>query len=139
MRIILTRKKAFFDVIAYLCIIIELNSTTIIVIIFNVLKTMQTTIEEKDGCLVAYLEGRLDTAAAPQTEKDMAPLLACDGKDVVLDCAKLEYISSSGLRIFLSVLKSAKPKGSHVYIRSISNELRNVFAMTGFTNLFEFK
>ena len=100
---------------------------------------MQTTIQEKDGSLVALLEGRLDTAAAPQTEKDVAPLFDCQGRDIVLDCSKLDYISSSGLRIFLAILKNAKPKGSHVYIQGISNELRNVFAMTGFTNLFEFK
>ena len=57
----------------------------------------------------------------------------------MLDCTNLEYISSSGLRLFLAVLKNAKPKGSHVYITGISDSLRSVFAMTGFTNLFEFK
>lgn len=100
---------------------------------------MKTTIEEKDGNLIAHLEGRLDTAAAPQTEKDVAPLFDCEGHDVILDCTKLAYISSSGLRIFLAILKNAKPKGSHVFIQGINDELRNVFAMTGFTNLFEFK
>jgi len=43
------------------------------------------------------------------------------------------------LRLFLGVLKAAKPKGSHVYITGLNADLQNVFAMTGFTNLFEFK
>lgn len=100
---------------------------------------MKTTILEQDGNMVAMLEGRLDTAASPETEKAMAPLNDCKGKDIVIDCTNLEYISSSGLRIFLGVLKSSKINGSHVYIKGISADIRAVFAMTGFINLFEFK
>ena len=100
---------------------------------------MNTTIKEQNGELVALFEGRLDTAAAPQTEKDLAPLANCDGKNIVLDCSALEYISSSGLRLFLGVLKVAKAKGSHVYITGMNDDIRNVFSMTGFTNLFEFR
>jgi anti-anti-sigma factor len=100
---------------------------------------MQTTIQEREGQLVALFQGRLDTAAAPQTEKDIAPLADCDGRDIILDCTQLDYISSSGLRLFLSVLKNAKPRGSHVYITGMNTDIRNVFNMTGFTNLFEFK
>lgn len=100
---------------------------------------MKTTIKEQDGNLVAILEGRLDTAAAPQTEKDLKAIYDCSGQDIILDCTELTYISSSGLRLFLGVQKTAKLKGSHVYIKGINNEIRNVFAMTGFINLFEFK
>ncbi|MBQ9418471.1 MAG: STAS domain-containing protein [Bacteroidales bacterium] len=100
---------------------------------------MNTTIKEQNGELVATLEGRLDTAAAPQTEKDLAPLMAAAGKNVVLDCTKLEYISSSGLRIFLALLKAVKPAGGHVFIEGMSDDIRSVFAMTGFTQLFEFR
>jgi anti-sigma B factor antagonist len=100
---------------------------------------MTTTIKEIEGNLVAIFEGRLDTAAAPQCEKDLQPLNDCQGHDVILDCTSLSYISSSGLRLFLSVLKKAKPLGSHVYIKGMNADLRNVFTMTGFINLFEFK
>ena len=100
---------------------------------------MKTTFKEENNDYVMYFEGRLDTAAAPDTEKEMKPLMECEGHDIILDCTALEYISSSGLRIFLSILKNAKTKGSHVYIRSISDSIRKVFTMTGFYNLFEFK
>lgn len=100
---------------------------------------MKTTIEEKNGALVAIFEGRLDTAASVQTGMDMEPLNDCSGQDIILDCTKLEYISSSGLRLFLSVLKNAKPKGSKVFVKGLNDDIRQVFAMTGFINLFEFK
>ena len=100
---------------------------------------MKTTFKEENTEFVMYFEGRLDTAAAPQTEPDVQVLNECQGHDIVLDCTSLEYISSSGLRIFLAILKNAKPKGSKVFIRGLNDDLRQVFAMTGFTNLFEFK
>jgi anti-sigma B factor antagonist len=100
---------------------------------------MKTTIKEENELYVVYFDGRLDTAAAPETEKTVLPILEGKGRDIILDCSLLEYISSSGLRIFLNILKHAKSKGHHVYIQGINDDLRTVFAMTGFTNLFEFK
>lgn len=100
---------------------------------------MKTTFKEENNDYVMYFEGRLDTAAAPETEKEIQPLMNCDNHNIILDCTALEYISSSGLRIFLSILKNAKAKGCHVYIRGISDSIRKVFTMTGFYNLFEFK
>ena len=100
---------------------------------------MKTTIQEEDGNMVAFLEGNLDTAAAPETEKAMSPLYDVEGKDIIIDCTGLEYISSAGLRIFLCVLQSAEGKGRHVYIRNVNDEVRSVFAITGFSNIFEFK
>jgi len=100
---------------------------------------MKTTIQEQNGNMVAVLEGRLDTAASPETERALSPLLESEGQDVILDCTRLEYISSSGLRIFLGILKSAQAKGGRVYITGISDNIRAIFAMTGFINLFQFK
>ena len=88
---------------------------------------MKTTIQQQDGNLVAVLEGRLDTAAAAVTEKELQPLYDCDGKNIVFDCSKLEFISSSGLRLFLGVLKAAKPKGCKVCITGMSDELKDEF------------
>ena len=100
---------------------------------------MKTTILEQDGNLVAMLEGRLDTAAAPETEQAMKPLFDSEGKDIIIDCTDLEYISSSGLRIFLDVLQHAEEKGGHVYITGINDDVRSIFAITGFINIFEFR
>ena len=98
---------------------------------------MKTTIQEIDGKMVAILEGSLDTAAAPETEKTMSQLYDVEGKDIIIDCTSLEYISSAGLRIFLCVLQKAKEKGGHVYIKNINDKVRTVFTITGFSNIFE--
>ena len=58
---------------------------------------------------------------------------------LVLDCSELTYISSSGLRIFLSIRKAAATAGGNVIIEGLSSEIRQVFMMTGFLQLFEIK
>ena len=99
---------------------------------------MKTTIQEQDGLVIATLEGRLDLSFAAETEKAMDPLNEVVGKDIVIDCSGLEYISSAGLRIFLGVLQNAEAKGGHVYIRNINEKVRSIFSLTGFDNIFEF-
>ena len=69
---------------------------------------MKIRIEEIDGNVVATVEGCLDTAAAPEAEKVMDPLNYVEGKDIIIDCTDLEYISSAGLRIFLGILQNAE-------------------------------
>ena len=62
-----------------------------------------------------------------------------DGKDVIIDCTGLIYIASSGLRILLGILKAAKANGSKVTLRGVNDDIKNVFKLTGFINLFEFE
>lgn len=99
---------------------------------------MKTTIQEQDGNVVAILEGSLDTAAAPETEKAMSPLYDVEEKDIIIDCAELKYISSAGLRIFLAILQNAEEKGRQMYIKDINDDLRGIFTITGFINIFKF-
>jgi len=99
---------------------------------------MTTTIQEQDGKMVAILKGCLDTVAAPETEKAMSPLNDVEGKDIIIDCTELEYISSAGLRIFLAILQNAEEKGRQVYIKGINDNVRTIFTITGFINIFKF-
>ena len=94
--------------------------------------------EEKNG-LRATFEGRLDTPAAVKAQQEISPLLENADKTIILDCTNLDYISSSGLRLFLTVRKEASAKGGQVIIENINEEIRKVFMMTGFFNLFEIR
>ncbi len=100
---------------------------------------MKTKIEELDGKLIATLEGEMDTAAALEAEQVLQPLYKSDGRDIVIECEGLEYIASSGLRILLSILKGAKAGGSKVTLRNVNDDIKNVFKLTGFIDLFDFE
>jgi anti-sigma B factor antagonist len=96
-------------------------------------------IKELDGGMKAILNGRLDTPAAVKAQQEIGPLLENADKEIVFDCTNLEYISSSGLRLFLTIRKEASVKGGKVIIENINDEIRKVFMMTGFFNLFEIR
>ena len=100
---------------------------------------MKTRIEEIEGKFVATLVGEMDTAAAVEAEEVLKPLYQSNGKDVIIDCTNLEYIASSGLRILLGILKGAKSSGSRVVMKGMNDDIKSVFQLTGFINIFEFE
>ena len=97
---------------------------------------MNTSITEKDGKYIVSLEGELDTAHAIEMEQAMQPLHDLNGKDITIDCTNLEYIASSGLRILLALLKSAKGNGNNVVLKNLNDEIKEVFKLTGFIDIF---
>lgn len=99
---------------------------------------MVATIQQLEGLYLATLKGELNTAAALEVEEILKPLYKSDGRDVTIDCTELEYIASSGLRILISILKGAKANGSRVMLKNLNDDIKNVFKLTGFINLFEF-
>ena len=100
---------------------------------------MNAELKDIDGKYVATLAGELDTAAAMTAEEVLKPLMQSNGKDVDIECKDLEYIASSGLRILIGILKAAKATGSKVTMRNVNDDIKNVFKLTGFINIFDFE
>ncbi|WP_369015120.1 STAS domain-containing protein, partial [Klebsiella pneumoniae] len=46
-------------------------------------------------------------------------------------------MASSGLRILISILKGAKSGGSKVIMKDVNDDIKTVFKLTGFINIFE--
>ncbi len=83
--------------------------------------------------LTIALEGRLDTTTAPQLEGELKTSL--DGvKKLVFDFAKLDYISSAGLRVMLATQKIMNKQGDMV-IHNVCADIQEVFEITGFTDI----
>ena len=79
------------------------------------------------------LEGRLDTATAPQLEATLNSVLA-GVTSLKFDLEKIDYISSAGLRVLLSAQKTMNKQGSMV-ISNVSPEVKEIFDVTGFTDI----
>lgn len=82
--------------------------------------------------LEVVIAGRLDTSTAPELEKELANL---DGvKELVLDFASLEYVSSAGLRVLLASQKAMNARGKMV-IKNVNDTIMEVFEITGFADI----
>ncbi|MBQ9415315.1 MAG: STAS domain-containing protein [Clostridia bacterium] len=91
-------------------------------------------IDAKNGStLTVALEGRLDTTTAPQLEESMKTKLS-GVTELIFDFANLEYISSAGLRILLSMQKIMNHQGS-MKITHVNEIVMEVFEVTGFTDI----
>ena len=98
---------------------------------------MEVKITRENGEVTARLIGRMDTPASQEIAPQMNALTEEASGTIILECSELSYISSSGLRIFITLRKAAAAKGGKIIVRNISNDIRSVFMMTGFLNLFE--
>lgn len=89
--------------------------------------------EKKGNCLTLTLEGRLDTTTAPELDNEIKGKL--DGiETLVFDVKDLDYVSSAGLRIFLSVQKTMNKQGKMI-VRGVNEVVREVFDVTGFSDI----
>lgn len=92
---------------------------------------MKINFTKNNGALNITLDGRLDTNTAPEFEKFLGENYV-GTEALILDCEKLVYISSAGLRVLLAAQK--KMKGSMKLI-NVCELVMEVFEMTGFADV----
>ena len=98
---------------------------------------MIITKNEKDTELTLCIEGRLDTTTAPELEKELAQ--SVDSADsLVINCEKLDYISSAGLRVLLAAHKQFSKKQG-LTITNVNPNVMDIFEVTGFKDILNFK
>ncbi|MDO4759068.1 MAG: STAS domain-containing protein [Rikenellaceae bacterium] len=95
---------------------------------------MEIKISQDQGAAIVQIVGRLDTVTAPELDQAVKPLIE-PGAAVVFDCANMEYVSSSGLRVVLSTHKQLAALGGRFAVRNLNREVRSVFDLTGFSRL----
>ena len=81
----------------------------------------------KAGAVTVKLTGSLDTATAPELERQLSPVLAGPVKDLVFDLAQLKFISSAGLRVFQMVRKQLKERGGQASFVHMQPQIQEVF------------
>jgi anti-sigma B factor antagonist len=81
--------------------------------------------------------GRLDAFASSELEKKLTPLADTAKVALIINLEKLEYISSSGLRIILTGLKKAKKGEGDIRLACLQPYVKEVFDMAGFSQLFK--
>lgn len=96
---------------------------------------MTITKKENGKALEIALEGRLDTMTAPELENELHTSLE-NADSLVLDFAKLNYISSAGLRVLLSAHKIMSGKGG-MKVTHVNEIVNEVFEVTGFSDILD--
>ena len=83
------------------------------------------------GHVVLIVSGRMDAANAPRFEEECKDCIGEGYANLVADLAGLAYVSSMGLRSFLSVAKTLQSKGGSLRLCCLKGLVRQVFEITG--------
>lgn len=98
---------------------------------------MELVVKQLGKGVVIHVDGDIDTLTAPQLQACLAAELKADPQVFVIDMSQVRYISSMGLRVFLSHLKRVKANKGCMVIAAASKLVEDVFRMSGFSSYFE--
>jgi anti-sigma B factor antagonist len=83
------------------------------------------------------LSGRLDALNNAKMEEFLGQLTENPDSSILVDCEGLDFINSSGLRVFILSLKKLKSAGKEMIIYNLQKNIKDVFTYSGFNNLFD--
>lgn len=92
-------------------------------------------IETLNQVSVVKVSGEIDATSAAVVQEKVLPI-SLPGCKIVLDMSKVEYMSSAGLRMLLSVYRQISANQGKVVLVGLSAELRDTMSMTGFLDYF---
>lgn len=97
---------------------------------------MELTQQKEGSTTIVSIKGRLDTTNYSDFDKELSALVSAGEKNILVDCVEMDYISSSGLRVFLVYLKKMKAEGGSLKLSGMQSMIKEVFTISGFTTLF---
>ena len=84
--------------------------------------------------LIVAMDGRLDTNTSPEFQTELEPMLDSISS-LTLECEKLDYISSAGLRVLLTFQEELEEQGKTLQLCHVNNVIHDVFEVTGFLEI----
>ncbi|KYD27666.1 STAS domain-containing protein [Geobacillus icigianus] len=92
--------------------------------------------DERSDRHVVYIKGELDLAAAEQFRRAIEPLAHDAAKTLVIRLDELTYIDSTGIGMFVALLKTRKKQGAPFLIENVPPKVQRLFDLTGVSHFF---
>ena len=96
---------------------------------------MELSVEKQNDVAIVAAGGRLDAGGAPEFEARCKALLQEGAKRLLLDLAKVDYVSSAGLRSLLVLAKAVQSAGGALALCRLAPAVRDVMTISGFDNI----
>lgn len=98
---------------------------------------MQITLQETAGATILSLLGRLDELATTEVEQAFTGILNHETRGLIVDMEGVEYVSSSGLRVLLMLMKAMKNQQRVLKLCNLSPFVAEVFEVSNFSIMFD--
>ncbi|UCC38998.1 MAG: STAS domain-containing protein [Candidatus Aminicenantes bacterium] len=97
---------------------------------------IEFTITEENGIKWLNLKGRIDSMSSPEIDRKIKELILSGERTLVVNFEGVNYISSAGLRVFLSAQKQLKKVEGKIILYKLSQGVLEVFRLSGFVQMF---
>lgn len=98
---------------------------------------MEIKIEINGNDVLASFIGELDTPATDEIEPRIQELIKLADKNITIDCSKMPYIASAGLRQMILIRRSCKAEGGTLTLKSLAPNVMEVFEITNLDKSFK--
>jgi anti-sigma B factor antagonist len=96
---------------------------------------MEINVKSMGQVTVVEIAGDIDSNTAPQAQERVLPLVQ-SGSKILLDMNGVEYMSSAGLRMLLSMYRQMSRQNGSMVLVGLSEEIKDTMSVTGFLNFF---
>ncbi len=96
---------------------------------------MDVTTRTVGDVTIVAITGSLDSNTAPQAKPTLDAVGASAARKVAVDFARLDYVSSAGLRVLLGLAKQLSTKGGALCSFGLNQSVREVFEISGFATI----
>lgn len=98
---------------------------------------MELKISEFGDIRVVHLEGKLDVGLSINIETEFEKMMDSGILKIIVDLKDVEYLSSSGLRIFIAAMRKLKEKNGMLVLCCITPMVKKIFKIVELEDLFE--
>lgn len=93
-------------------------------------------LEDYQDISIVEIEGRIDAKTASDIEQELITLQEQNRSKIIVDFSQVNYISSGGLRVFLTALKWTRANNGDLKLVSLEKNVEKIFKLAGFTKIF---
>ncbi|MEO1021428.1 MAG: STAS domain-containing protein [Bacteroidota bacterium] len=101
------------------------------------MKNFSIAIRQADDVSILEVSGELDAHTASQLENSLKALIDEKRHLIIVNCAKLDYIASAGLGVFMAYIEDVRGLGGDIKLSNMNERVYNVFDLLGFPTLYD--
>ena len=98
---------------------------------------MSLKIEDKGKAKVVSLSGKMDVGLSMTVESEREELVDSGGINLILEISNVEYLSSSGIRVFIAIMRKIKDKQGKIVLADVPETIKKILRTVDLEDLFE--
>jgi len=93
--------------------------------------------EERKDVTIVYLKGRLDVHLSAEIETELNKIIDEGKNKLLLSLKDVEYLSSSGLRVFIATSRKLKEKNGELKLMKLNETAKKIFKIVELIDMFD--